>query len=59
MIGQYSNEEMNYMIEAQHCISNVLAYIEGRVSLLIESTINDYRREKDGSWTNHNCRTIS
>lgn len=59
MIGQYSNEEMTLMISQQRCISSVLAYIMGNVSLVIGKTVNFYRREEDRSWTNYDCKTIS
>lgn len=56
MIGQYSDKEMMLMIDA--CISSAKSLVEGKIVRQVGHTYNYYSREKDGSWTNYDCKTV-
>ena len=55
MIGQYTNEELTAM---RGIISSVNQLNAGYIVRKIGSTVNYYRRESDGSWTNVDCKTV-
>lgn len=56
MIGQYTEKELADM---GGIISSVEEMVnEGKIVRLVSRTVNYYRREPDGSWTNYHCRTI-
>lgn len=54
-IGMYSNEEM---LSMDNIISSVASMKNGLIVRKIGSTVNYYKKEMDGSWTNYNCRTV-
>jgi hypothetical protein len=55
MKGQYTEEEL---INKGNFISSIKEFKEGYVVRLVGRTMNYYRKESDGSWTNYHCRTI-
>jgi len=54
MIGQYTNDEMMAM---DRIISSVRILTRGFIIRKVSKTVNFYRRESDGSWTNYDCKT--
>ena len=54
MIGQYTLLELKNM---GNIISSVADLVDGLIVRKVGRTINYYRIELDGSWTNYHCRT--
>lgn len=55
MIGQYTQNEL---LNMDGIVSSVKAFDNGLLIRQNGITINYYRKENDGTWTNYNCRTI-
>jgi hypothetical protein len=55
MIGQYTTDEL---VSMEGIISSVEDFHNGLVKRLVGVTMNYYRQESDGSWTNYHCRTV-
>lgn len=56
MIGQYELEDLLHNIPGT-IISGVKELIDGEITIKLGNTINYYKREYDGSWTNYDCKT--
>ena len=56
MIGQYSEKEV---LNMSGRVSSINLFLKGKIIRKVGLTINYYRKERDGSWTNYNCRTVS
>ncbi len=54
MIGQYTTNELTRM---GNIISTVMDFDSGHCVRRCGKTINYYRQEPDGSWTNYDCKT--
>jgi len=54
MIGQYTTE---VILNMTNIVSSVKQYNEGYICRIVSKTINHYKRESDGSWTNYKCNT--
>lgn len=58
MIGQYSRAEISEKIRAASW-SHTKDILMGRVVIQFgKRTLNYYREEADGSWTNYDCKTL-
>jgi hypothetical protein len=55
MIGQFTEAEFFEKYDRAQYKGGKLS--DGLVWLRFGATINYYRRESDGSWTNYDCRT--
>ncbi|GAG12817.1 unnamed protein product [marine sediment metagenome] len=58
MIGQYTEQEIKTKIQKGVMLNSVDDFINGYIQIKIGYTINYYKKEQDGSWTNYNCRTV-
>lgn len=54
MIGQFTEKEI--MQKCPEC--NLKSFMDGILVRKRGKTVNYYRREIDGSWTNYDCRTV-
>lgn len=56
MIGQYT---LNYLLNKPgRIISSARDLTRGKIIILLSRTVNYYKKEADGSWTNYDCKTI-
>jgi len=58
MIGQYTEEEIKIKIRKGTIISSINDYFKGYLIIKKGHTVNYYKREKDKSWKNYNCKTV-
>ena len=57
MIGQYTLEAMKVKTANDTWVSSLDYYFKGLIKIRINKTLNCYRLERDGSWTNYDCQT--
>lgn len=59
MIGQYSNEEFEAMVEKAGIMRAKINYPNKTAVIRYgRETHNYYHQHSDGSWTNYDCKTI-
>lgn len=59
MIGQYTDEEFIEMLKKAGSLRSNVNYITKLAYIQFgKYTVNYYRQELDGSWTNYICKTL-
>lgn len=56
MIGQYTEKEVMAMEDSKNSLLKL--YLRGIIARQVGNTVNYYKKESDGSWTNYKCRTV-